>query len=107
MNSKNRPPPQARPAARAEKTARPCIQSRVRLHLTSKDRDVPVARPRRNLAMTTLIAMRPAAQPAAQTEILARILAGAPAPSAANDPVTERPSLLVRRRERQRRRDGR
>lgn len=57
--------------------------------------------------MTTLTAIRPAAQPAAQSEILARILAGAPIPAAANDPVAERPSLLVRRRERQRRRDGR
>ena len=57
--------------------------------------------------MNTLTAIRPAAQPAAQTEILARILAGAPAPKAANDPVTERPTLLVRRRERQRRRDAR
>ena len=57
--------------------------------------------------MTMLTAIRPAAQPAAQNEILARILAGPPAPSAANDPVTERTSLLVRRRERQRRRDGR
>ncbi len=57
--------------------------------------------------MTTFTAVRPAAQPTAKTEILDRILAGAPAPSAANDPVTERPSLLVRRRERQRRRDGR
>jgi hypothetical protein len=57
--------------------------------------------------MTTLTAIRPAAQPAAQPEILARILSDAPAPVAANDPVTERPSLLVRRRERQRRRDGR
>lgn len=57
--------------------------------------------------MTTITAIRPAAQPAAQTEILARILAGAPVPAAANDPVTERPSLLARRRERQRRRDDR
>ena len=57
--------------------------------------------------MTMLTAIRPAAQPAAKNEILDRILAGAPVPSAANDPVTERPSLLVRRRERQRRRDGR
>lgn len=57
--------------------------------------------------MTTLIAQRPAAQPAAQSEILSRIFAGAPAPEAANDPATERPSLLVRRRERQRRRDAR
>lgn len=57
--------------------------------------------------MTTLTAIRPAAQPAAQTEIFARIFAGAPKPKAANDPETERPTLLVRRRERQRRRDAR
>lgn len=57
--------------------------------------------------MTTLTAMRPAAQPAAQTEILARILPVTPAPKAANDPLAERPTLLARRRERQRRRDAR
>jgi hypothetical protein len=57
--------------------------------------------------MTTLTAIRPAAQSAAQTEIFARLFAGTPAPKAANDPVTERPTLLVRRRERQRRRDAR
>jgi len=57
--------------------------------------------------MNLLTAIRPAAHPAAQTEILARIFAGAPAPMAANDPVTERPALLVRRRQRQRRREAR
>lgn len=57
--------------------------------------------------MTTLTAIRPAAQPAAQTEILARIFAGTPTPRVANDPETERPTLLVRRRERHRRRDAR
>jgi len=57
--------------------------------------------------MTTLIAHRPAARPAPQSEILSRIFAGAHTPPAANDPATERPSLLVRRRERQRRRNAR
>jgi hypothetical protein len=57
--------------------------------------------------MNILTALRSAAYPAAQTEILARIFAGAPAPKAANDPVTERPTRLVRRRQRQRRREAR
>ena len=96
---------QALHAVDTEKITSRCIQTRALLHLTSKDRDVPATSPRRSPAMNTLSAIRPAAKPASQTEILARIFADAPAPEAANDPVTQRPSLLVRRRQRQRRRE--
>ena len=57
-------------------------------------------------AMTTQTLARPIAQPASPP-VLDRIFAAATIPAPANDSAGPRPSLLVRRRERARRRDAR
>ncbi len=56
--------------------------------------------------MTTETLARPIAQPAS-SPVLDRIFAAAPIPAAANDAASAKASLLVRRRERARRRDAR
>lgn len=56
--------------------------------------------------MTTQILARPIPQPAS-SPVLDRIFAAATIPATANDSASARPSLLVRRRERARRRDAR
>ncbi|MFN3911240.1 hypothetical protein [Hyphomonas sp.] len=56
--------------------------------------------------MNTLLIPRPAAAPTA-SPVLDRLFAAAPARFADNDTSPARNSLLVRRRERQRRRDAR
>lgn len=56
--------------------------------------------------MTTQPLARPITQPAS-SPMLDRIFAAATIPAAANDSSSARPSLLVRRRERARRRDVR
>ncbi len=56
--------------------------------------------------MNTLPRIRPAS-PAARPDILARILQPVSVPAPGNDTGLSRPSLLVRRRDRQRRRDNR
>jgi hypothetical protein len=56
--------------------------------------------------MTTQIPARPIPQ-SASSPVLDRIFAAATIPAPANDSARARPSLLVRRRERARRRDAR
>jgi hypothetical protein len=56
--------------------------------------------------MTTQILARPITQPAS-SPVLDRIFAAATLPAAANDSACAKASLLVRRRERARRRDAR
>ena len=56
--------------------------------------------------MTTQILARPIAQPTS-SPVLDRIFAAATLPAAANDIASAKASLLVRRRERARRRDAR
>ena len=56
--------------------------------------------------MTTETLARPIAQPAS-SPVLDRIFAAATLPAAANDAASAKASLLVRRRERARRRDAR
>ena len=56
--------------------------------------------------MTTETLARPIAQPTS-SPVLDRIFAAAPIPAAANDSASAKASLLVRRRERVRRRDAR
>ncbi len=56
--------------------------------------------------MTTQTLARPAAQ-SASSPVLDRIFAAAAIPAAANDGASAKTSILVRRRDRQRRRDAR